>query len=73
MCVLSIKVPIRKKSLETYLMFLVYIYSNRMETQTWFHIDLCDIPHIFYRTIIHTHCLWTLTGYYIYMIFKGMV
>ena len=28
MCVLSIKVPIRKKSLETYLMILVYMYIH---------------------------------------------
>ena len=28
MCVLSIKAPIRKKSLETYLMILVYIYIS---------------------------------------------
>ena len=27
-------------------------------------IDLYDIPHIFYKRIIHTHCLWMLTGYY---------
>ncbi len=31
------------------------------------HRDLYDIPHIFYQRIIHTHCLWTLTGYYIYI------
>ena len=27
------------------------------------HIDLYDIPHIFYPRIIHTHCLRTLTGH----------
>ena len=27
------------------------------------YIDLYDIPHIFYRRIIHTHCLRTPTGY----------
>ena len=27
------------------------------------HIDLYDIPQIFYKRIIHTHCFWTLTEY----------
>ena len=30
-------------------------------------IDLYVIPHIFYTWIIPTHCLQTLTGYYIYI------
>ena len=25
-------------------------------------------PHIFYKRIIHTHCLWTLTGYHMSII-----
>ena len=39
--------------------------NNRHTLST--HIDLHDILHIFYRKIIHTHCLWTLIGYYIYI------
>ena len=30
------------------------------------HIDLYDIPYIFYTRIIHTHCLWMQTGYHKY-------
>ena len=41
------------------------ICNNRYTLST--HIDLYDIPHIFYTQIIHTHCLQMLTGYYWYM------
>ena len=36
--------------------------NNRPTSST--HIDLYDIPRIFYTRIIHTHCLQTLTGYH---------
>ena len=41
MCVLSIKVPIQKKSLETYLMIFVYIriiLKKTINRYTWIHI-----------------------------------
>ena len=31
------------------------------------HIDLYDIPHVFYMWIIYTHCLRMLTVYYWYI------
>ena len=47
MCVLSIKVPIRKKSLETYLMSLV---SSTLQCNITLHYDIyCDLT---YRTTL---------------------
>ena len=39
--------------------------NNRHTSST--HIDLYDIPHIFYTRIIHPYCLRTLSGYYKYI------
>ena len=43
-----------------------YKWCNNSHTSST-HIDLYDIPHIFYTRIIDTHCLQTLTGYYEYI------
>ena len=42
--------------------FVISLRMNKGLTIT-IH-DLYDIPHIFYKRIIHTNCLRTLTGYY---------
>ena len=44
-CVLSIKVPIRKKSLETYLMILVHIYKENLRSLLWRGLEF----HVYYQ------------------------
>ena len=48
MCILSLKVPIRKR-LETYLMNLVYIYI-------YIYIYMCTRIHIYYLSVIFGKC-----------------